>query len=105
MNDHDLEHALRGLPRREGTSDWADLQSRLEALRPPRPRRPPLARLATRRRILTATACLALVFGGIATWKILSGTPETIWQEAHQDATLSDPWADPWVVAALETSR
>lgn len=105
MNDLDLENALRALPRRDGTSDWADLETRLSALRPPRPRRHPLARLPTRRRILSAMAGLALVLGGIATWISLSATPETAWQEAHHDATLSDPWADPWVVAAVESSR
>ncbi len=105
MNDQDLEHALRNLPRREGSSDWTDLQSRLSALRPPRPRRHPLARFVARRHILSAMAALALVVGGIATWMSRTAAPETAWQEAHVDATLTDPWADPWVVAAVESSR
>jgi len=105
MNDHDLDNALRALPRREGRSDWADLEARLSALRPARPGRHPFARLLTRRRILSATAALALVVGGLAGWRALSPAPETVWQQAHQDASFSDPWADPWVLAAVETSR
>lgn len=100
MIDRHLEDALRALPRREGRSDWNDLESRISALKPARPQR---HRLFTRRRIFSTAGALALLGGAFLAWNGLANRPETIWQQAHREAIDSDPWADPWVAAAMET--
>lgn len=102
MNGRHLDDALRALPRREGRSDWSDLEARISALKPARP---PRHRLFTRRRVFSAMGTLALLVGAFATWNhMTTKTADAFWQEAHRDATVSDPWADPWVAAAMETS-
>lgn len=101
MNSRHLDDALRALPRREGRSDWNDLESRIAALKPMRP-----ARRVTARRFALAGGSLAVVLGGVLlAWSQLAERSDATWQQAHQDATSSDPWADPWVAAAVETSR
>jgi len=97
-----LDDALRALPRREGRSDWNDLEARLASLKPARP---PRRRGLHSRQILSLAGICLLVAGGALAWRALRDRPETLWQEAHQAASASDPWADPWVAAAVETSR
>jgi len=101
MNGRHLEDALRALPRREGRSDWSDLESRISALKP---MRAPRRRMFSRR-LMLSSAGLALALGGaFLAWNQLAERPET-WRDAHRDATSSDPWSDPWLAAAVETSR
>lgn len=102
MNGRNLDEALRALPRREGRSDWSDLEARISALKPARP---PRHHLFTRRRVVSSLAALALLAGSILVWNALARQPESAWQDAHRGATANDPWADPWVAAAYETSR
>lgn len=102
MMDRHLDDALRALPRRDGRSDWSDLQARISALKPARA---PGRRLFVHRYLITG-ASLALVLGGIVlTWRHLAVPSEAIWRDAHRDANVSDPWGDPWLAAAVETSR
>jgi len=99
--NHPLDEALRSLPRRDGRSDWNDLQNRLTALHPARTPR----RSFSRRQILSFSGCCLVLVAGIYGWHKFQDRPETAWKSAHQQAVASDPWADPWVVAAVETSR
>lgn len=102
MMDRHLDDALRALPRRDGRSDWSDLEARISALKPTRA--PKSRRFVNR--FLISGAGLALVVGGIVlTWRHLAVPSEAIWQDAHRDANVSDPWSDPWLAAAVETSR
>lgn len=97
-----LEDALRELPRLDGKADWNDLEARLARLRPARGARP--RRLA---RILAfAFASLSILAAvGTLAWSLSEPIATVAWESAHQDAAATDPWADPWVAAALETSR
>lgn len=101
MNGRHLDDALRALPRREGRSDWSDLEARISALRPARP---PRRRLLRRRSVLAGLGAVLVVAGIFAAWP-RADVAETAWQDAHRDAAASDPWSDPWIVAAVETSR
>lgn len=97
-----LEDALRELPRLDGKSDWNDLETRLARLRPAR-----IARPRRRARILAfafASICF-LATGAVLAWSFSEPTTAVAWESAHEDASATDPWADPWVAAALETSR
>jgi len=102
MNPRSLDDALRALPRRQGRSDWGDLESRIAALKPPRPSR---WRRFVRRRVVLAGFGFALALGtaGVIWHQRLA--QETVWMDAHNDATEHDPWGDPWLAAAVETSR
>lgn len=103
MNDRHLDDALRALPRREGRSDWNDLESRISALKPPRNRR--MRRFASRRVLLSGIG-FALVLGATAlAWHRLPSAPDKLWKDAHRDAIRTDPWGDPWLAAAVETAR
>lgn len=97
-----LEDALRQLPRREGKPDWNDLESRLSRLKPTRRAR----RVRLRRRLALGLAgfCL-LAAGSYLAWTWTEPASAVAWESAHEQAAAADPWADPWVAAALETSR
>lgn len=97
-----LEDALRDLPRYDGKSDWNDLEARLARLRPARAAHP------RRRMRILAFAFASLGFlaaGSYMAWSFAEPTATVAWESAHEDAAAADPWADPWVAAALETSR
>ena len=102
MNARNLDDALRALPRREGRSDWSDLEARISALKPARP---PRHHLFTRRRVISSMGALAVLAGSILVWNAFARQPESTWQDAHRGAATNDPWADPWVAAAYEVSR
>ena len=98
-----LEDALRDLPKLEGQGDWNDLESRLARLRPTRQVRP--RRKARAFALAAASLCVLAVGSYVAwTWGGESAT-SVAWESAHQDAAATDPWADPWVAAAVETDR
>lgn len=97
-----LEDALRQMPRIEGHGDWNDLESRLARLRPTRRARPrPKARILA---MAFAGICL-LATGSYVAWSWGESATSVAWESAHEDAAASDPWADPWVAAAVETDR
>lgn len=102
MTPRPLEDALRSLPHRPGRSDWGDLESRIAALKPPRP--PRWHRIARRRTVLAGIGFLVALGVSAVVWHQQS-SQETLWMDAHRDAIGHDPWGDPWLAAAVETSR
>lgn len=97
-----LEDALRHLPKLEGQGDWNDLESRLARLRPTRQARP---RRKARILALTFASLCLLAAGSYVAWTWGESAPAVAWESAHEDAAATDPWADPWVAAAVETGR
>lgn len=97
-----LEDALRQLPKLEGQGDWTDLESRLARLRPTRQARP--RRKARVLALAFASLCL-LAAGSYLAWAWGESGTTLAWERAHEDAAATDPWADPWVAAAVETDR
>lgn len=108
MNTNDLEDSLRSLPPLPGLPDWADLEVRLAALRPTRQKPSPtlLQRMRKHPRRVAWVSAGALVLTLAAAWMGMGRQPavDLAWRSAHQEAMRSDPWADPWVSAAMENA-
>ncbi len=103
-----LESALHDLPPWEGRADWNDLRSRLRRRRPFRVH---LARHATTLKWVSACVGVLLLVGF---WQALQGRRSVTasrnqelrtWVTAHDQATGSDAFVDPWTQSLAESYR
>lgn len=108
ISESPLESALRELPRWEGAPDWNDLQSRL------RRRRPFHLRILKHAYTLKWVSVCIGVLLLVGFWQALQGRRDITatrsqelrtWVTAHDQATESDAFVDPWARSIAESNR